>query len=258
VSLCDYVISTIDYCPIIVLDVDSDYKKNMARARKRHVQIDIEWNRRGGRRKGAGRKRVAARPMVPHRRRPALKKTTPAHVTLRVVDDVKRLRRMDAFKIVRRAMIRAKAKQNFRIVHLSLQGNHIHLVCEADDRMALSRGIQGFKISAAKKLNSARGRDGEVFTDRYHEEILHTPAQVRNAINYCLNNWRKHREDRNSPSRVDPYSTGMHFDGWCDGTIRIPEGAETLEPSPPSCWLLREGWKKGRPISLFATPGSRA
>src|SRR5690349_5133359 len=191
----------------------------MARARKRHVQIDIEWSRRGGRRKGAGRKRVAARPMVSHRRRPALKSTTPAHITLRVLDDVARLRRRDAFKIVRRAIAQSNCRKNFRIVHLSLQSNHIHLVCEADDRMALSRGIQGFKISAAKKLNKAQGRDGHVFADRYHEEVLTTPSQVRNAINYCLNNWRKHREDRGAIDRVDPYSTGMWFDGWCDGVI---------------------------------------
>src|SRR5678816_375118 len=188
----------------------------MARARKRHVQIELEWHPRGGRRKGAGRKRVGPRKRVPHTKRPPLKKTTPAHVTLRVLDEVARLLRRDAFKAVRRAMQKSHERKNFRIVHLSLQGNHIHVVCEADDRLALSRGIQGFKISAAKKLNKARCRDGEVFADRYHEEILTTPSQVRNAIHYCLNNWRKHGEDRGAIDRVDPYSTGMWFDVWWD------------------------------------------
>lgn len=230
----------------------------MARARKRHVQIDIEWSRRGGRRKGAGRKRIGARKLVAHRRRPALKKTTPAHITLRVVDEIKRLRRRDAFKVVRRAMQKAHERRNFRIVHLSLQGNHIHLVCEADDRLAMTRGIQGFKISAAKKLNKARGRDGVVFSDRYHEAVLETPAQVRNAINYCLNNWRKHGEDHGSISRVDPYSTGMWFDGWCDGTIKVPDGLETFEPARPATWLLRDGWKKAGLISLYAVPSAHA
>jgi REP element-mobilizing transposase RayT len=195
--------------------------------------------------------------MVSHRRRPELKSTTPTHITLRVLDDVMRLRRRDAFKIVRRAMTQSNCRKNFRIVHLSLQSNHVHLVCEADDRMALTRGIQGFKISTAKKLNRAQGRDGEVFADRYHEEVLTTPSQVRNAINYCLNNWRKHREDRGSTSRVDPYSTGMWFEGWCDGTITVPPGVETLEPARPTCWLLREGWKKVGRISLYAIPGPR-
>jgi putative transposase len=227
----------------------------MARARKRHVQIDIEWNRRGGKRKGAGRKSKSARKRVPHRKREALKTTTPAHVTLRVVDDIKRLRRREAFKIVRRAMAKTNQRKNFRIVHLSLHHNHIHLVCEADDRLALSRGIQGFKISAAKKLNQAQNREGEVFTDRYHETILRTPAQVRNAIHYCLNNWRKHHEDRGALDRVDPCSTGMWFTGWCDGTIVVPPGVETLEPGLPTSWLLREGWKKAAPISLYTTPG---
>ena len=230
----------------------------MARARKRHVQIELEWHPRGGRRKGAGRKRIGPRKRVPHTKRPPLKKTTPAHVTLRVVDEVARLRRRDAFKAVRRAMQKSHERKNFRIVHLSLQGNHIHVVCEADDRLALSRGIQGFKISAAKKLNKARCRDGEVFADRYHEEILTTPSQVRNAIHYCLNNWRKHGEDRGAIDRVDPYSTGMWFDGWCDGTIHVPPDVETLEPARPTTWFLREGWKKAGPISLFTTPSRRA
>jgi REP element-mobilizing transposase RayT len=37
-----------------------------------------------------------------------------------------------------------------RIVHLSIQRSHIHLLIEACDRKALASGVRAFAISAAK------------------------------------------------------------------------------------------------------------
>jgi putative transposase len=99
--------------------------------RKRPVQVEIEFHRHGGRRKGAGRKPASGRRRVPHRRRPDLNPRYPTHITLRVLDEVGRLRRRDAFKVVRRAMLQQMQRSDFRITHLSIQGNHIHMVCEA-------------------------------------------------------------------------------------------------------------------------------
>jgi hypothetical protein len=130
------------------------------------------------------------------------------------------------------------------------------MVCEADGRRALTRGVQGFKISTAKKLNKVRGRRGRVFADRFHEEPLTTPTQVRNCLAYVLNNWRRHKEDRDAVSRVDPYSTGMWFTGWAEMQFTVPDGLEVLPSAPPRTWLLNEGWKLGGPpISLFEVPG---
>ncbi len=230
----------------------------MPKPRKRHIQIDLELNRRGGRRKGAGRKRVAPRPQVPHRKRGAVDRRHPRHITLRVVDAVKRLRRREAFKVVRRAMVKSLQRQDFRIVHLSIQGNHLHLVCEAESRPALSHGIQGFKICAARNLNKLQGRKGEVFSDRYHEEVLATPSQVRNAINYCLNNWRKHGEDRGATDIVDAFSTGMWFPGWKECQIEVTRSLDDVLPEVrPRTWLLAEGWKRAKPISVYGVPGPR-
>jgi putative transposase len=142
-------------------------------------------------------------------------------------------------------MLEQAAKRgDFRIVQLSIQGNHIHMVCEADSRIALSRGMAGFKISAAKKLNKVRGRSGEVFADRYHEEPLTTPAQVRNCLAYVMNNWRRHGEDRDATSRVDPYSTGMWFTGWAEMQFTVPDALEVLPSTPARTWLLNGGWQK--------------
>jgi hypothetical protein len=43
----------------------------------------------------------------------------------------------------------------------------IHLVVEANDKLALARGMQGFQVSAARGINRAAKRSGRVFADRY-------------------------------------------------------------------------------------------
>lgn len=168
------------------------------------------------------------------------------------------MRRRDAFKVVRRAMVKSLQRTDFRIVHLSIQGNHLHLVCEAESRPALSHGIQGFKISVARNLNKIQCREGEVFADRYHEEVLDTPTKVRNCVAYVLNNWRKHGEDRHATHVVDAFSTGMWFPGWKECRIDVTRSLDDALPEVrPRTWLLAEGWKRAKPISLYEVPGAR-
>jgi hypothetical protein len=65
---------------------------------KRPVQL--EFPRHGGRRKGAGRKPGGR---ATHHARPSFDKLTPAHVTLRVLDDVPGLRSSRRFAAIRRS-----------------------------------------------------------------------------------------------------------------------------------------------------------
>jgi len=127
----------------------------------------------------------------------------------------------------------------FRIVHFSLQNTHIHLICEANDKRVLAKGMQAFQISAARHLNAPLSRrrrkkhSGQVFTDRYHTEDLGSPSQVRNAITYVLNNWRRHHADTASAfelfrGRLDPFASGLAFGG---GKRRFPNENESIRPS---------------------------
>ena len=68
----------------------------------------------------------------------------------------------------------------------------IHLIVEASDRVALSRGVQGLCIRLARAVNRACGRRGPVFADRYHARALKTPRSVRFALRYVLLNAHKH------------------------------------------------------------------
>jgi REP-associated tyrosine transposase len=183
----------------------------------------VLWKQRGGKRRGAGRPPKGARAGSPHKERPFLHARYPVHVTLRVVGAVGNLRRRCVYQAVREATLTTARREDFRIVHLSIQRTHIHLLVEADDKAALASGMQGFQISAAKHLNAAISKDkpgprrrGAVFPDRYHAEIITSPRQARHTLSYVLSNFRKHGEDRVAPMSgwtVDWFSSGIAFPG---------------------------------------------
>ena len=245
---------------------------------KRHQQQEL-WNaggtkpksKTGGKKRGAGRPPKGPRSSSPHRKRPVLEAKHPVHVVLRVLDIIANLRQFDTYHAIRKASIVAARTEAFRIVHLSIQGNHIHLLVEAESRMALARGMQGFQISAAKWINRAiskhreHRRRGQVFTDRYHAEIIKSPRQARHALAYVLNNWRKHRQDRGAVQRtwlVDPFSTGGLFTGWkeLEGTGRwsLRKDYQPLIVRPPRTWLLAEGWRRHGLIRCHEVPSAAA
>jgi REP element-mobilizing transposase RayT len=151
---------------------------------------------------GAGRKPKGPRPGGSHQARPDHDPRHPVHVTIRVVGSAAGLRRKDMYLALRGATIVTAKREDFHIVHMSIQRDHIHMIVEAECKKALSNGVRGFSISAARQINkaiTARGEDrrtGRVISDRFHARPLTTPRAVRNAIAYLLCNWRNHGEDR--------------------------------------------------------------
>jgi REP element-mobilizing transposase RayT len=238
------------------------------RARKRHVQLSFPKRDKNGQMrvgKNAGRRPKGEKAGAPHKVRAEIDARHPLHVVLRVASAVAWLRTPKAYRAVRAALVTVLDRAvSFRIVHFSVQGNHLHLVCEASDRMALARGLQAFQISAAKHLNrecaKKERRKGQVFPDRYFAESIDSVRQVRHTLNYVLNNWRKHRQaGRYSlfDGRIDPYSSGVLFDGWKERTqpVAIPENYDAPRVSAAQTWFLIHGYKLGPPISVYAVPG---
>jgi len=158
----------------------------------------------GGKRKGAGRKPVRARAGVRHRRRPVLKARFPVHVTWRMRDEVWNLRSRRCFTALSRAFWGGSDRFGFRLVHYSVQGNHVHLLVEARDERALSRGMNGLGVRVARGLNRVMKRRGKVLEDRYHAHILRTPTEVRRARHYLLENARHHYSRGGG---ADPYAS---------------------------------------------------
>jgi len=208
-------------------------------------------------RRKPGRKKTGKPRGGPHRRRPELDARHPVHVVLR---GRKRLswRRRDAYATFRRVLDAYLVNPDFRVCHLSIQQSHVHLIVEAANRKALSRGMQSLAIRAAHAFHAADGGCGKIFAYRYHASQIKTARYARHALAYVLNNWRRHREDFANGALVsaylDEYSSAVSFTGW---TVEFaPHPAHVPLPvSRPQTWLLRDGWKRYGRIDPHECPG---
>jgi REP element-mobilizing transposase RayT len=159
------------------------------------------------------------------------------------------LRKQVVFDELRRGLGRT-ARSWFRVVHYSVQIDHVHLLVEADDKVSLSRGLMGATIRLARALNRVAGRQGRVWGDRYHARSLRTPREVRNGIIYVLMNWKKHLPGTRG---LDGCSSAASFTGWIAHTqLGPPSSDENVEP--PATWLLRSGWKRHGLIAASERP----
>jgi hypothetical protein len=168
---------------------------------------------------------------------------------------VRGLRAQVVFELVRDAIRRASSEA-FRVVHFSVQSDHLHLLVEADDKRELSRGLRGLAIRAALRINRALGRRGRVFVDRYHARALTRPRAVRNALVYILMNHRKHRV---SLAWLDRCSSARTFDGWrpdmlLDIARASPAALEPPAVVPPFTWLARTGWRRLGLVGIDESP----
>jgi hypothetical protein len=173
---------------------------------------------------------------------------------MRVVAGLPSLRHRRLRKAIFAAIGEGSERFGFRLVHFSVQSNHLHLVCEGDDARALSRGMQGLGVRIAKAINGKLGRKGSLFAHRYHARPLRTPREVRNALAYALNNARKHGL-KAPPRWIDPCSSGLLFDGWCTGILQSEDGAPAalfVDGRPITAaarsWLLTRGWRRHGPL----------
>jgi len=214
---------------------------------------------------------------MPHRARPRHAASQPVHVTLRSA--LRSLRDPFLFPTVRGAIAAANRerrsgavgsrplRRDFRVVHFSVQGDHVHLLVEARDARSLSNGVRGLSVSIARRVNTLVRRRGRVFADRWHGRALVTPRAVRHALVYVLANHRKHRSSR---ATLDPCSSAPYFDGFRELRGRVPVELNARcvpralappssegPPAPrPRTWLLKVGWRQAGAISLRDAPRS--
>jgi hypothetical protein len=221
--------------------------------------------RRGGRRPGAGRKPKGERAGVSHMRRAALKRRFPVHVTVKLCRGLPRLRARSVYVALRAAFAagrsggRSAAAGAFRLCHYAVLNDHLHFLVEADDRTMLARGVQGLLVRIARTLNRHARRSGAVFADRYHDHILQTPREVRNALRYVLQNGRKHAAEGCEiavPQAVDVFTSAPWFDGFRE-TITWRNLEAVVRPvTDAESWLLREGWRRHGLLSVFELPAA--
>ena len=210
--------------------------------------------RRVRRRKKPGR-RPAPRARVLHRERAPVAKGRPVHVTIRVRRDVPSLRNRRWLRAFRETLARGCERGSFRVVHYSVQRDHVHMIVEADGKKALASGMKSIGARLALAVNRVFGRRGPVLDGRFHSVVLATPRQVRNAIRYVLLNHRKHSRRPGPANGPDEASSGRLFDGWKDFLLARRDGDGRREVARPRTWLLTKGWRRHGLIPLSDVPG---
>ena len=207
-------------------------------------QNDLFLRNHGGKRKRAGRAKI--KPHETNHTARGLIQSKPLHLTLRVRGDIPNLRTKQRFHFIQEGLIRSHLS-DFRILHYSIQKNHIHILAEAENGKALERGMKRFTIFLAKKLNRALDRKGSVFAGRFFSRILKTPQQVKNVLKYVLQNAAKHMGRK---FYYDCFSSSHYFRDWNKligfhpKTPLYPQDwfyCDTLRK--PTFWLAKTGWK---------------
>jgi REP element-mobilizing transposase RayT len=196
-------------------------------------QLALRLPHWGGKRRGAGRKPKGRRPLVSHRSRPRFERPAAVQVTLSVAGHVWNLRSRRCFEIIEACLAAARGRFGLRVIEFTVLGNHLHVIVEADNDEALSRGMLGLNVRIAKALNRLMDRTGRVFADHYHSRLLRSPTELVNAIAYVLGNAAHHYGE----SGQDRFSSRAYE----------PLHRHTIL-SHPRTWLLRSGWRRARTV----------
>ena len=219
---------------------------------------------------GTGWLLVGPNPCIRHLSRDDFRAEHPCHVTLKVRRELPSLRLGAIVRAVESTFRRGCERGEFRLVHYTLQHDHVHLLVEADGAEALGRGMKSIAARFALAVNRALKRQGAVLLDRYHFRVLKTPTEVRNALRYVLLNARKHwaqglrRRGKDVAKAMgaslrpvlDAASSARWFDGW---SVSIGDRSPKATPSAVAkaqTWLLGPGWRRVGLIDPNEIPGA--
>ncbi|MBL8897100.1 MAG: transposase [Planctomycetes bacterium] len=225
--------------------------------RRKIHQLEFDFCQHGGKRKGAGRKPKSAEPGMPHRQRAMKKRDQPLLITVRLADGLPSLRRGGALKVVLAALGASSDRHEMKIIHYSIQANHLHLLVEADDRKCVARAMNSLLSPLARALNKLWARRGKVFPERYHDEVITTPTQARNALRYVLQNGKKHGVV--PQASIDLCSSALVFDGWKErpSIASITTAPVVAAVARASTWLLTTGWRRHGLLDIHELPQQR-
>jgi REP element-mobilizing transposase RayT len=154
--------------------------------------------------KGAGRKPLHDK-AIRHSVRPKFNKPRSLHLTLKVRSNKADIQSKKILKALHHAIRRARLK-NLKIIHYSLEYNHVHLLVEASSHQVLHSGMQALGISLSKAINKIKKQAGTVYKHRYHFRRISSPKDYRNVLRYILGNGIKHG---NSQSIINPYNSAL-------------------------------------------------
>ena len=201
---------------------------------KGQLDFNIYRGKRGGQRPGAGRKRLHSKG-VAHRVREKVSHRHTLHLNfkLRVF-----IRNKLCLKILKRAIKNCRS-HGLKVLHFSLQSNHLHLLVEAPNNEILTRAMRSLSVTFSKGIGK-----GRVQLERYHLHVLRSLKETRNAVHYVLFNEQKHTGLKKA--YMNPYSSlaVVHDLGTlakeAKMTIIVRRLQEIVLLDPPEGWMIRQ------------------
>ena len=204
-----------------------------------------------------GRKPRAERVgFVVHETREAHDWRHPVHVSMHRVKLAPSLRSERVYQAIVTQLARVKT-QGVRVVHYSVQHDHLHLIVEGQDRHDVSNQMRKLFSRIALAVNGVAKRRGSLFRDRHHRRELTSPRATRSALVYVLFNERKHSFQNGGPiseatlTELDDKSSVAWLTGWAANARPPPETLARLRAryveapvSTPLTWLASTGWRK--------------
>ena len=188
----------------------------------------------------------------------------PVHVSMRRVKLGPSLRSQRVFAAILSQLARVKRlRAPVRVVHYSVQHDHLHLIVEGQDRHDVSAQMRKLFSRIALAVNAVAKRRGSLFRDRHHREELDGPTKMRNALVYVLFNDRKHHA-QNSGAIDEPFfrelddrssAAWLAAEDWDERARPPPETCARLRArdgdidglgaprSAPRTWLAQSGWR---------------
>lgn len=162
---------------------------------RKQLNLNLFKGKRGGRRPGSGRKRIHSKG-VAHRARDEVVSRKPLHINFKYRAYI---RSKQCLRLLKRAILNSR-KHGLKVIHFSLQSNHIHLIVEAESNEILTKGMRSMTVTFAKGLQK-----GRVQLERYHLHVLRSVRETRNAVFYVLFNQQKHQ--KGTYSKIDEFSS---------------------------------------------------
>ncbi|MBC7714829.1 MAG: transposase [Rhizobacter sp.] len=152
--------------------------------------------------KTAGRPAIHDRG-IRHIRRDRITKPTSMHLTIKVRENKADIKSKRILKALHHAIIRARLKK-LRVIHYTLEYNHVHLLVEASDHKVMHQGMQALGISLSKAINKMKRTKGTVYKHRYHLRKLNSVRELKNVLHYIFSNGVHHKRTRTA---LDPFNS---------------------------------------------------
>ena len=152
--------------------------------------------------KRAGRKgRVD--PSLRHRKRAEIKRPSSMHLTIKVEKKKAGIKNKVILKVLKRAILKGRSS-GLRIIHFTLEYDHVHLLVESDCKVKLGRGMMRLGVTLAKGINKYKSEKGRVYKQRYHQRFIQSGRDLKNVMNYIFKNGLKHKT---AASIINPFNS---------------------------------------------------